>query len=147
MNAQSDWIHDALDPLFFSRVPLLTFGFIIKSRGQICLLRSLLRLVDSSFFVMDQIVNTSDHFAHVVLIALCEDPEVLRKASPLVAQLEQRLPHSALNGTKRKADDSPLFVCTQCDQVFTEAENGPQACAFHEGNFPLALVGDDKDTC
>jgi len=82
---------------------------------------------------MDQIVNTSDHLAHVILIALCEDPATLAKALPLVGQLELRQLQGALNGTKRKADDAPLLVCRQCDQVFDEQQNADGACAYHEG--------------
>ena len=82
---------------------------------------------------MERIINTSDHIAHVVLVALCNEPNTLARVLPLVNQLEERQRQGALNGTKRKADDVDLLVCSECGQFFVEGENNSGACAFHEG--------------
>lgn len=82
---------------------------------------------------MDKIVNTSDRLAHLVLVALCHDTEIHARALDLLVKLEQS--ELATNGTKRKAGDDGLLVCTQCDQTFMEEDNSETACNYHEGEF------------
>ncbi len=81
---------------------------------------------------MDRIIAAPDRFAHIILATLCQDDEVLARSTDLLDKLERAV-EDVPNGNKRKADDSALLVCTQCDQVFTEDENSMTACRYHEG--------------
>ncbi len=79
---------------------------------------------------MDRIVSTSDHLAHVVLVALCNDFDVQYRALDLLDKLEARIGDA--NSAKRKASGD-LNVCIQCSEAFTEDENGPSVCWYHDG--------------
>jgi len=80
---------------------------------------------------MDLIANASDRIAHVVLLALCEDPAILDHAVTLLQRLEER--EANPNGAKRRAEDAQLLVCLHCEEPFIEAENSAMSCRYHEG--------------
>lgn len=85
---------------------------------------------------MGSIMQISDHTAHLVLIALCEDGLVKRKALKLIEKnkdAQKKGNGTKRNGTKRKVRDEDLLVCEQCQSFYTEEENSDMACRFHDG--------------
>src|SRR3569833_4472225 len=81
---------------------------------------------------MDRIIDTSDHFAHLVLISLCRDNGLFQqRAARLIQDLEARAAKDAT--VKRKAAADEPQICVECKAVFTESENVGEPCQFHEG--------------
>ncbi len=81
---------------------------------------------------MDDIINTSDDFAHTALISLCQEHDRFRKrAQKLILALEGR--ESARPAKRKYADDEPL-TCVRCKEVYTDGDSG-KACQYHHGQW------------
>lgn len=89
---------------------------------------------------------TSDTGVRAVLVALCADPAIKKKALGLIAKLE---PHAAnlaanyatRNGAPLKRKATGQAICIQCDNVFDEGENRVKKCCYHSGAYqPTVLV-------
>ena len=89
---------------------------------------------------MERIQVTPEDLVRAVLIALCNDAPIRKRALEHLTKLEiarvkQPQVASASHGAKRKASEpaSSLHVCVQCHEVYSEADNSSTACQFHDG--------------
>lgn len=83
---------------------------------------------------METIINAPDRLAHAVLVALCEDSATLTRALLAHAKLEPAYHAANTNGTgsKRPAEED-VFICRQCNGPYTETQNKPTSCRYHDG--------------
>ncbi len=77
----------------------------------------------------------TDQAVRAVLIALCDDMSVRRKALEYLDKVEPKawanaIPISVTH--KRKAHPG-LRICIQCGDAFDETDNATQDCAYHSG--------------
>ncbi|KAF4974375.1 hypothetical protein FZEAL_8707 [Fusarium zealandicum] len=95
-------------------------------------------------------MRAPDHRIRAVLLALCSDSKVKRRALEYCDALQsadasgaqtETAATSVAAGTKRKAT-SDLFVCVQCDETFTSGDNNDKECAYHWGELE---VDDSRD--
>lgn len=74
------------------------------------------------------VAGTSDRIAHLVLIALCKKASIECDAIELISKFEE-----TINNRKRKAAADEMLVCSQCADIYLEADNSDTACHFHSG--------------
>ena len=71
-----------------------------------------------------------EHQLRAILLALCDDPAVLKRALNHYSALKAA--DNPTTGLKRKAYND-LFVCVQCDEAFTNEDNTEESCRYHPG--------------
>ncbi|TLD11879.1 hypothetical protein PspLS_11322 [Pyricularia sp. CBS 133598] len=98
---------------------------------------------------MDRIKALPERTAYTVLLALCNDPSILKRAvefsellqpPPETAHYEP--PASQSQRKKRKSpmvyeqkdDDEDEFECARCSEIFLRSQDGVGACVYHEGD-------------
>ncbi|KJZ77596.1 hypothetical protein HIM_02773 [Hirsutella minnesotensis 3608] len=89
----------------------------------------------SSSSDIQRLKTIPDHQARQVLLALCNDERVLKKAVEYARQLEE----AAHFEPKSK---SSLAVCVRCDEVFNTNDRDDEACEYHDGHLE---VDDESD--
>ncbi|KAI1761370.1 hypothetical protein GGR53DRAFT_469369 [Hypoxylon sp. FL1150] len=97
----------------------------------------------------DALVKAPENVVRAILIALCSDADINRKANGYLKKITSKTASEAskssdateTNARKRKASVD-VSICVQCQQPFYKDENNAQACKFHNGNLE---VNDDDD--
>lgn len=104
---------------------------------------------------MDKISKAPDHVVRAILIALCEDSRIEKKALAYLNKITSRVaitsavrtvsasyirttPNSSL---KRKAE-STIQICARCKDPFYPEENNHKPCRYHPGT-QIKLRGTD----
>ncbi|RBR23563.1 uncharacterized protein FIESC28_03745 [Fusarium coffeatum] len=80
-----------------------------------------------------------EHQLRAILLALCDDPTVLKRALNHYRALKAA--DNPTTGLKRKAYND-LFVCVQCDEAFTNEVNTEEPCRYHPGELEVDDEGD-----
>ncbi|KAI4867798.1 hypothetical protein F4820DRAFT_445621 [Hypoxylon rubiginosum] len=96
----------------------------------------------------DALAKAPDNVVRAILIALCSDSDINRKANAylkkIASKTDSQVPTksntSGTNTRKRKATEE-VHICVQCQQPFYKDENNAQACKFHNGDLEV----DDED--
>ncbi|RTE68946.1 hypothetical protein BHE90_016676 [Fusarium euwallaceae] len=83
----------------------------------------------------------SPEHAHAILIYLCDNSRILKKARAYVPRLAIQAP-GAVDARKRKAA-LPLAICVQCGDCFVEGEDRLLLdCCYHSGELEVDWDGD-----
>lgn len=89
---------------------------------------------------------TSDSGVRAVLVALCADPAIKKKALGLIAKLEPNAvpldsTYVARKGSSLKRKTTGESICIQCGEPFYKEYNRLKECCYHSGtNQPTVLV-------
>lgn len=87
---------------------------------------------------MEALLKTSDRNLRAILIALCDDSSVRRKAIEFFNNIQQfttRDEPETGGSTKRKAEIVNIGICIQCRDAFDEDNNGREDCLYHPGRW------------
>lgn len=82
---------------------------------------------------MDVFAETSEKHLRAILVALCQDPYILEKATRMADNLEDAAEQAGSDSDMSEAD---LAICCQCEEAFSEDKNDEDACLSHPGSFP-----------
>ncbi|TLS29255.1 hypothetical protein PpBr36_00025, partial [Pyricularia pennisetigena] len=100
---------------------------------------------------MDRIKALPERTAYTVLLALCNDPSILKRAVEF-SELLQPPPETAhyeppTSQSQRKKRKSPMvyeensedvdddqYECARCGQIFLRSQDREDACVYHEGD-------------
>lgn len=88
---------------------------------------------------MEKISKAPDKLVRAVLIALCDDSDVERKAVEYLSSLTAWAGNADSRSRKRKAE-SDIHICVQCKDAFYDDENVGKPCLFHGGMFMRICV-------
>lgn len=81
---------------------------------------------------MDQLATAPEHHIRAILLSLCADKDVKKKAlerySALIAH------DQPTNALKRKASGE-IFICAQCNSPFSKEDNEKGSCIYHTGKY------------
>lgn len=76
------------------------------------------------------IQNAPDHVVRTIFAGLCSDHAIEYEAYKLFAKIAR----ASRAGMKRKLPPAVLFICLNCKEAYSEAENASDACYYHDGN-------------
>ncbi|KAK0624199.1 hypothetical protein B0T14DRAFT_426372 [Immersiella caudata] len=81
---------------------------------------------------VEQLKNADSGQVRAILIALCDDNEVRKKALDYYRQLNAvHVPNST---SKRARSPSPVIqICVQCESAFDKTDNKAKGCRYHSG--------------
>lgn len=91
---------------------------------------------------MDRILTAPEPMIRAILVALCDDKDLQRRALDHLDGLE-RLDTTVRPrniSLRRKAGPEPAWqfsICMQCRQAFSQATNSSQACRYHGGELSV----------
>ncbi|KAJ4164281.1 hypothetical protein LMH87_005959 [Akanthomyces muscarius] len=69
---------------------------------------------------MDVFAGTSEKHLRAILVALCQDPNILAKATRMADNLEEAAEQTGSDSDMSEAD---LAICCQCEEAFSEDKN------------------------
>lgn len=81
---------------------------------------------------MDVFAETSEKHLRAILVALCQDPHILAKATRMAYNLED-VEEEATTSDSDMSEGDDLAICLQCEDAFWEAKNDDAACLYHPG--------------
>jgi hypothetical protein len=87
--------------------------------------------------IYTRIQHATEHELRTVLAGLCADSGSIKtKTTRLFRHLDQV--EEAYNQQRRPAPT--LCICRNCQKPFDEADNRPDACRFHKGEFLPTII-------
>ncbi len=81
---------------------------------------------------MDVFAETSEKHLRAILVALCQDPYILAKATRMADNLEDAEEQATTSDSDMSEGDD-LAICIQCEDAFSEEKNDDEACLYHPG--------------
>lgn len=86
---------------------------------------------------MERLDQASEDDLRTILQALCKKPEIEKLALEHLDWLEMGHTKGWTASLKRKASDSIIGKCENCNVVINADNNGPKSCSGHTGNATL----------
>ncbi|KXX77416.1 hypothetical protein MMYC01_206057 [Madurella mycetomatis] len=86
---------------------------------------------------LELLKRAEDWQVRAILIALCDDGDVRRKALDYCEQLTRSLGSSAAPKRKHTPSHEPepdIAICVQCEYAFTKSDNTRKECQYHNGS-------------
>ena len=90
---------------------------------------------------MEVFAETSEKHLRAILVALCQDPHILAKATRMADNLEDAAEQTGSDSDMSEAD---LAICCQCEEAFSEEKNDEDACLYHPGNYPKQMAESEQ---
>ncbi|GAB1317460.1 hypothetical protein MFIFM68171_07670 [Madurella fahalii] len=84
------------------------------------------------------IQNAPDPVIRTVLAGLCSDREIGHEAYKMFGKIAR----ASRTDIKRKLPPATLFICLNCKEAYSEAENASDACYYHNGNLEIDYDND-----
>lgn len=78
------------------------------------------------------ILTAPDYHVRAALLSLCAETDIRPKIASRMLAL--RNADDATQALKRKSLKD-LFICVQCEKPFSQEDNQPGACSYHDGRF------------
>ncbi|KAK3935500.1 hypothetical protein QBC46DRAFT_358212 [Diplogelasinospora grovesii] len=106
---------------------------------------------------MDALICASDKSVRAILMALCDDHSVKRKAIDLLDLLEPeanakaKAPEMVASITKKRKAECGIAICVQCGDSFDENDNEKKECRYHSGvmepDYDADIWADHDEDC
>jgi hypothetical protein len=94
-----------------------------------------------TFEDLDHRLKTApEHVVRTILRTIChEDYHIKQKTSDYLDKFGAKLSDTTPAIGKRKASETEITLCVNCENPFTEAENSDTACFYHPGTSSSSL--------
>lgn len=81
--------------------------------------------------IFARIQNATDHELRTVLAGLCEDKTTRKEAAKMFSELE----NAARALEEGNQPSTPLYICLNCKEAYSDVHNAPDACHYHSGEW------------
>jgi hypothetical protein len=94
---------------------------------------------------ISRVANAPEPFLRSIVLALCDDPETLKRAHTYLGRLVARSSRLGDRATPKRKADEELHICVKCGDAFTDSENkAGRECWHHLGSSCILRLPVDR---